>query len=171
MNETMKITVEYNPEWEESSINDKIESKIVEVATRKYLENLNETFGKKIEELIYVQAQAIVKGITKIELDQCNKNGLKEVISIEDFIVKKAIESLTVKVDSRGRNDYNSGSEKRTPVEWLVNEHLKTKNNSFANELKSQINKIEQEFQNKLKEMVNTTLAPIYQKLVNKLNS
>lgn len=168
----ISITVDWNLEYDEQSLNSRIEDTIVREATKMYLENLDKSFAKKLEKLLNDQAFKIVKNINRIELDKCNTNGLKESISLEDFIINKATESLTIKRDKYGQIDgYNSEKDKRTIVEWVVNDIISSNKSKFQESLRTEIEKIEKEFQNNLEKMVTKTLTPIYVKLTEKLNS
>jgi hypothetical protein len=166
----ISITVDWDLEYDESSLNERIEDAIIRKATDSYIVNVEKNFRQKLETSILDQVQKIVKGINRIELDQCNKSGIKEVISMEDYIIKKAIEALDKKTDQYGRDDYNSRDEKRTAIGWVVKDIITSKEQQFQKELRVQIGKIEAEFQKTLQEMVTKTLTPIYTKLVEKLN-
>jgi len=167
----ISITVDWDLEYDEASLNRRIEDTIVREATKKYLENLEKSFGKKLEKMLHDQAFKIVKNINKFELDKCNSNGIKETISMEDFIIKKSIESLEIKRDEYGRTGHNARNEQRTMIEWVVKDMLKGSENSFKESLKNKIQIIEKEYQDKLQDMVTTVLTPIYTKLIEKLNS
>lgn len=167
----ISITVDWDLDWNEKSLNHQIEQAIVKAATKQYLKGLEKTFEKKLETMLHEQAFKIVKNINSFELDKCNADGLKETISMEDYISKKAIESLGVARDVYGQTGHTARSEKHTMIEWVVKKTIEQKDNVFTKELKTQIDQIEAEYQAKLQGMVTKTLAPIYSKLVDKLNS
>lgn len=167
----ISITVDWDLEYSEESLNREIENAVIDAATKKYLEKLDNTFAEKLETMLHEQAYKIVKGINRFQLDKCNKDGLKETISMEDYIIKKSIESIDVKRDSYGRTGHNANSEQRTMIEWTIKDIVTRGDNEFIKSLKKEIIKIENEYQNKLQDMVTKTLAPVYKKLVEKLNN
>ena len=170
----ININVEWDLELDETSLNEQIEQSIISAATKEYMDGLEKTFEGKLESMLHKQAYKIVKNIGEFELDKCNANGLKETISIEDFIAKKAVESLNVKTNSSGEvgnNGYNNREKFRTTIEWVIHDVIIDKDNQFIEAMKKQIAVIEKEYQDKLQEIVGVTLSPIYKKLVDKLNS
>jgi len=158
-------------EYDEQSLNERIENEIVNMATKKYLENLEKSFAVKLEKMLHDQAFKIVKNIKNFQLDKCNKDGLKETISMEDYIIKKSIESIDIKRDEYGKTGYDARSDQRTMLEWTIKDIILNKKNEFTEKLKSEINIISDEYQSKLQDMVTKTLSPIYTKLIEKLNS
>lgn len=167
----ISVTVDWDLEYDEESLNERIENNIVEKATKIYLEKLDKKFAATLEKLLYDQAYKIVKGINKFELDKCNTNGIKETISIENFLIKKSIESLEIKRDSYGRTGSSASNEQRTPIDWIVKGIIEDKQNGFSAALLTEIEKTNRAFQDKLQEMVTKTLTPVYVKLIEKLNS
>ena len=102
----IQVTVDWDMEWNEESLNEQIEQSVIRKATEVYLSGLEKTFEKKLEKMLHDQAFKIVKNINSFELDKCNKDGLKETISMEDYIIQKTIESLDIKRDKSGRTGY-----------------------------------------------------------------
>jgi hypothetical protein len=171
MENKISITVDWDLEYDEGSLNDRIETAIINAATQKYLNDLDASFAEKLEQMLHDQAFKIVKDIKRFQLDKCNSSGIKETISMEDFIIKKSIESLEIKRDKQGRASGNySNDDKRTMVEWVIADTVTSSNSEFMKVLKRKIEKIEKEYQDKLQEMVTKTLAPVYSSLVEKLN-
>lgn len=167
----ISITVDWDLDYDEESLNKRIEDTIIREASKKYLADLENKFAEKLEKMLHDRAFKIVKSINKFQLDKCNKDGLKETISMEDYIVKKSIESIDIKRDKYGRTGYDAEKDKRTIVEWTVNKIITEKDNGFYASLENEIDRIEKEYQLRLQDMVTKTLTPIYKKLIEKLNS
>lgn len=161
----MEIVVNWEPSFDSNDLNEEVKKAIADKMIADYMDNIEESFTKKMEELILTEAQKIVHGMSKIYVDKCNTSGVKESMTIEQFIIQTATDSLTNRVDRNGRSGHNASGDRRTPIEWFITDTIDGGKNNFGSELKTQCVKIERDYAASLEAMVNKTLAPLYKKL------
>lgn len=162
----MKIEIDFTPEYNEGELQQSIKDAIVDKMLATYMTDIEKSFTKKLESQILIEVNKIVRGMSKIYVEKCDtKDGVKESMTIEQFVISKATGALTTKIDSCGRTDYNSNNDKRTPIEWLVQKSLEGGQNEFVRELQLQCDNIKSKYQEDLEKMVVKTLAPLYKKL------
>lgn len=162
----MKIELDFTPDYNSEELQQSIKDAIVDKMLETYMTNIEKSFTKKLETQILTEVNKIVKGMSKIYVEKCDtKDGVKESMTIEQFVISKATGALTTKVDDYGRSDYNSSNNKKTPIEWLVEKSLKNGQNEFVKELQEQCDNIRNQYQADLEKMVVKTLAPLYKEL------
>jgi hypothetical protein len=170
-NKPIEVTVTWNPNYDEGSLNDRIENAIIKKVSDLYIETIDKKFKSKVDELVTSAVSLMIKDIKTIPLDTCDleKGQIKKSMNLRDYIVQRAVDSLKVKCDSYGRTDSGASSDKKTPIEWQIS---KTINQSaFTKELQIEIQRVQNEYQTNLRTMITSALAPIYEQLLLKLKS
>jgi hypothetical protein len=170
--EPIKIEIELSEiELDECSLKSRIEDKIINTVVNGYLKEVEPFFKKKIEQLVVTEAQKTITSIKKIPLDKCDISGLKQTMTLDEYIIKQFLGSLSIKVDEQGRNGNNSSaySDRRTPIEWAI--HKAMTSGGMKKEIDSVVKKVEENYKASINELIMKTLSPIYEQLLLKLKS
>ena len=169
----IKVEITWNPNYDSGSMNDRIQNAIVEKVTEQYIQTVDKKFKEKLDEMITQSVSLMIKDIKTIALDTCDleKGSIKKSMTLRDYIIQRAVDSLKIMVDENGRNskDQYSNSEKKTIMEWTIQKTLK--NSTFSTALNAEIKRIQDEYQANIRNMVTSSLAPIYEQLLLKLKS
>jgi len=169
--DTLKVEIEYTPDYDSETLNQAIRNAIVDKVVKQYLASIDKQFKDKLDEMVTKQVSKDIKNIQTIPLDTCDleKGAIKKSMTLRDYIIQRAIDSLKVRVDERGRSDSDSYNDKKTILEWTVARTIK--DSKFSSALNSEIKNIEEQYKSSLKDMVIGTLAPVYEQLLLKLKS
>lgn len=163
----IKVSLQYQPGWDQDTLNQKIENQVVDVAVNRLLTNIEGKLTNKVEQLVSDQAMSIIENLDEIRLTPCSTNGLKETVTLKQFIIQKALDVLKARVDeSSGRKTEYSGI---SYIEYIVKKLLSEERSKFYSAVKKEIEKVSETFTKSLEEIVSKLLAPEYLKLRKKL--
>jgi hypothetical protein len=168
--ESIKIEIDLNKIYiDEERLKSQIEERIINTVVNGYLKEVEPLFKKKIEQLVIAEAQKTVTSIKKIPLDKCDIAGIKQTMTLDEYIIKRFIDSLSVRVDDQGRSDSYSYGDKKTPIDWAIFNAMKS--GGMKKEIDVVVQKVNEYYRASINELIMKTLNPIYEQLLLKLKS
>ncbi|MFA5234160.1 MAG: hypothetical protein WC390_07155 [Sulfurimonas sp.] len=167
----INVNVEWKPDYDEGSLNQRIQDAIVDKVVKQYIETIDKSFKSKLDTMITDAVKIMIKDIKTIPLDTCDleKGAVKKSMLLRDYIIQRAVDSLKLKTDEAGRSDSSAYNERRTPIEWVVKRHIN--DGDFSKAIQSEILRVQNEYKINLRNLVNDAIAPVYEQILLKLKS
>jgi len=165
-NGVIKVSFEYKPGFSEMDIEEEIKTRVIMKLVDKHTKELEISFIEKVSSLVENEVMKLISDLDGLTVMPCTTLGIKEPTTLKQFIITKAITTLTQKVDKDGRPSNYDG---KSFPEYVANKILYDKESAFRREIEKEAQEVQNIYSSKLSEVMAKTIAPIYQDALKKL--